>query len=147
MLVRNVFFGLCMFGLAGCMTTGSQDAVGPTQTEKVFSRDQYINFGYKELSYSASGKTYTLFVLQKAKGNFGMDKVHTFVSQGPSFSGTTSDDAEVQNMVRDAYRALKLCPANLHPGLTNFAYGPILVGDVPMWNVFVRCTEKVQRNI
>lgn len=147
MVIRGVCFALIVAGLSACTTTSGQGNTHTNRRSEVFSSDLYKNKGYKELFYKASGKTYTLFVLQKAKGNWGMDKIHTYVSKGTPFTGTSADDVEVQNMVRDAYRALKLCPANLHPGITNFAYGPVMVGGVPMWNVYLRCTEKVQSNV
>lgn len=76
-----------------------------------------------------------------------MDKINTFVSKGKPFTGTSADDVEVQNMIRDAYRSLKLCPEGLNPGLTNVGYGPFWHGSVPMWSANLRCTEKVQANI
>lgn len=147
MFIRSAWLGLCALGLGGCVVPGDQETSSAAQNVEVSSSENYKSEGYTEYSHKASGKTYTLFVAQKARGNLGKDKVHISVHRGAPFTATIADDAEVQNTVRDAYRALKLCPANSHPGISNFAYGPIMIGDVPTWNVFLRCTDKVQENI
>lgn len=147
MFIRNALFALFAVGLSACVVPSGQDASPPTVQTLTPSLEEYKSLGYKELTYKANGKTYTLMVLRKAKGNFGMDKVHIHVSKGTPFTATLADDVEVQNSVRDAYRALKVCPANLHPGIVKFAYGPIMVNGVPTWNVFLRCTKKLQSNI
>lgn len=147
MFIRSAWFGLCALGLVGCVASGGQETSSAAQKVEVSSPESYKSEGFAEYSYKASGKTYTLFVAQKARGSFGMDKVHISVRSGAPFTATSSDDAEVQNTVRDAYRALKLCPANSHPGIVNFAYAPVIIGDVPTWNVYLRCTDKAQKNI
>ncbi|MEP4036998.1 hypothetical protein [Pseudophaeobacter sp.] len=145
--LRGLCIAFCVLGVAACNTTTDQDTTSaPPQTEAV-SPDMYKENGFQEFSYRASGKTYTLLVQRKAKGNFGLDRVHAHVSKGTPFTATVADDAEVQNMVRDAYRSLKLCPESLHPGIVNLGYGPLMVGDKPTWNVFLRCSEKLQENI
>mgnify|MGYP003645695087 FL=1 len=147
MLLRNLCFALCAVGLVACGTSTGQDTPAAAPKTQPFSPELYKSKGFKELTYKASGKPYPLFAQQKAKGNLGLDKVLTYVSKGKAFTATTADDTEVQNMVRDAYRALNLCPENLHPGLVNFGYGPFMAGDVPMWNIYLKCTDKLQSNV
>lgn len=138
---------MCFASLSACVAPSEENTSRAPESKGTFSKEEYKDLGYKEFTYKASGKSYTLFVQQKAKGNFGLDKVQIYVSQGTPFTATSADDTEVQNTVRDAYRFLGLCPQGLHPGLVNLAYGPLVVGNVPIWNVYLKCTKTVQANV
>ncbi len=139
---------LASLSLAACVA-GSEQGASTSATKQVAKEpprtpEFFASKGFQNFTYSASGKTYVVYFKRDRLAR--ADKIVTHVTRGTPFTATTADDAEVQNMLRDAYRAQDLCGAGLHPGLIDLGYGPFIAGDVPMWSAYVRCSEKKQEN-
>jgi hypothetical protein len=140
---------LAVFALAGCAEgpeeTSPSETTRQINQEPPLTSEDMASRGYKKTSYSASGKTYVVYFKRDPIAR--ADKVLTFVSRGTPFTATSADDVEVQNMLRDAYRALGMCTKGRSPGLINFGYGPFMAGDTATWSAYVRCSKKVQANV
>ncbi|MCR8828018.1 hypothetical protein [Pseudosulfitobacter koreensis] len=129
--------------IAACSTGTTQT---PAATKVTTLTPAYMaQNGFRQLSYTGGGKSYVLYTKRDALARG--DKVLIQVTKGTPFTRTTADDVEVQNTVRDAYRALGLCPAGQHPGLISFGYGASPSVEPPTWSAYVRCSDKMQANV
>lgn len=132
--------------LTGCLKASeSTSPVSDTQKSPALTQEFLAKKNFTSVTYSTAAKTYVIH--RKPDPLARADKILTQVTRGTPFTATNADDAEVQNMLRDAYRKLGLCPDGLHPGLLNLGYGAYKPGGVPTWSAFVRCSDKVQKNI
>lgn len=148
-IIRNTAPLLAVFALAGCSSSTEQSTSGDdtskVRQQQTLSPEEMTRRGFQQVSYSASGKTYVVYYQRDRLAR--ADKVVTQVTKGTPFTATTSDDVEVQNMLRDAYRAHGLCAEGLHPGLINLGYGPFMAGGTPSWSAYIRCSDKLQANL
>lgn len=132
-----------LFVLSACdapTQTTSTPNTSPAITPEFAAKNKF-----QTSTYSEAGKTYVIY--RKRDPLARADKIVTQVKSGRPFTGTPADDAEVQNMLRNAYRKLGLCEDGLHPGLLSIGYGSFVAGDVPTWSAYVRCSDKKQANI
>ncbi|MGB7269266.1 MAG: hypothetical protein WBC90_07065 [Albidovulum sp.] len=135
--------------LAAC-TTGDSTATpaaanGPRVDPQALTPQFMASKNFTRFDFSANGKTYAIW--RKRDPLVRSDKVVTQVMRGTPFTATAADDREVQNMLRDAYRAQGICPDGQHPGLLGVGYGAWIAGKTPSWGANVRCSAKVQANI
>ena len=146
---KYLAIALCSGALAACTTgaeTGSSTASkSTTPSFPEATPENLVSQGFTRFIYSAGGKTYAIF--RKRDPLVRGEKVGIQVISGPAFTATIADDAEVQNTLRDAYRANKICAEGEHPGVLGIGYGPGIWGGVPTWTASVRCSTKLQSNI
>ena len=129
MLVRSLSLGL----IAVLVLSSCSSQPGREQAE--------TSTDIQELDYvSENGASYRIrYRWDNLMAAYGLDIART---SGAPLSTDLSDDIEVQNTLRDAFRA-NVCKEGLHPGLLKLHYGP---WKDNLWTANVKCTTKFQPN-
>jgi hypothetical protein len=66
------------------------------------------------------------------------------VEEGNAFTGKGNEFIDVQNLIRDAFRAENICENGEHPGILDFGY--VYDPNNAVWAARVRCSEFFQKN-
>ena len=126
--------------LSACGTTDTSQttaaAAQPTQETATRKGDLIFN-------YSANAKTYRIH----ARYDWILRSYGTEIRvvSGAPLTGAPSEDAEVQNTIRDAFRAEGVCKDGKHPGILGVNYG--YFEQLGAWAAQVRCSDTLQANI
>lgn len=128
---------ITIVGLAGCVPSETAKTAPVAKAETPAQKGDIIfNYSSKGTQYKIHARYDTWIKV------YGVELTRL---SGGSFSGDTSEDAVVQNTIRDAFRSRKICKDGLHPGITQWNYG--FIADRGTWGAKVRCSEVQQKNI
>lgn len=140
-MTQKSFFTVSAFVVAATLTAcGSTDS---SQTAATATQQTQVRKGDLIFDYSANAKTYRIQArYDRILRSYGME---IRAVSGAPLTGDPSEDAEVQNTIRDAFRAEGVCAEGKYPGILAFNYG--YFEQLGAWAAQVRCSDKLQANI
>ena len=121
-----IMVGLLVASLTGCSSDGGEIAG--------------IQGALKEFNYTAGGRTYTISYRYDTIAGRYLTRIWSVATP---LSKDGKDDTLVQNTLRDAFRAQKICGPRLHPGILP-PYGAVGNSN---WGAHIKCSSKHQQNI
>lgn len=129
--------------ISGCVETGGSQE--PQNGQEIIIDSSFFS-KYTVFNFNSNGREY--LVRYRLDNVFKLHGILLERVTGGEFSGEASEDAEAQNVMRDALRSANACGENEFPGLVQFGYGLYSVDTgQKVWQAKFKCTDTFQANI